>query len=301
MASINVKAGSCSLNATGDWETPGSWNCGHAPGTGDDVTIGPGMTVTVNNNNLANIGNVDVFGTLEFTNGSKINLASTSLINIYSGGSITGGNGGAKIVFPSASYSGPFSTTGPFFFTNSGSGSGLLPLTLLSFYSSQQNHQLVLNWKTENEENIKSFEIESLRNGNTSWEQVGMVTPMAVSGGGYSYSFIDQSKTIGDRYYRLKIVGTDGKYIYSKVLSITAGQTGTVSISPTMVYGSINITLPSEGQVAISIFNTYGQLVKTVATASDVLNIDVSGLSRGEYFINALQRNNSYTTKFLKQ
>src|SRR3974377_252896 len=146
LISIYAKAGSCSANGTGNWETPGTWSCGHVPGAGDDVTIGVGITVTVNANNLANIGNLYIFGTLQFTNGAKINLAATSVVNVYSGGSITGGNGGAKLVFPSASYSGPFSTSGPFYFSNTGSGSGVLPLTLVSFYSSQQNQEIILYW-----------------------------------------------------------------------------------------------------------------------------------------------------------
>ncbi len=101
LISIYAKAGSCSANGTGNWETPGNWSCGHVPGAGDDATIGAGITVTVNANNLANIGNLSIFGTLQFTNGAKINLAAASVVNIYSGGSITGGNGGAKLVFPS--------------------------------------------------------------------------------------------------------------------------------------------------------------------------------------------------------
>src|SRR4051812_32392883 len=101
--SFNAKAGSCSANATGNWETPGNWSCGHIPGAGDIVTIGVGITVTVTGNNAALIGNLNVSGTLTFTNGSKVNLAATSVVNVYSGGSIGGGNAGAKLVFPTAS------------------------------------------------------------------------------------------------------------------------------------------------------------------------------------------------------
>jgi hypothetical protein len=303
LISIYAKAGSCSANGTGNWETPGNWSCGHVPGAGDDVTIGTGITVTVNANNLANIGNLDIFGTLQFTNGSKINLAATSVVNIYSGGSITGGNGGAKIVFPSTSYSGSFSTTGPFYFTNGGSGTGLLPLTLVSFYGSQQNQDIILYWRTVNEENINSFEIESSGNGNSDWQTLEAMSPMAVDGGGYSYSFVDHTiKMNGDRYYRLKIVDRDGKYTYSKILFITSTQTGTISVAPTLVYSSMNVSLPpASGTIQLSIYNTYGQLVKTLVSGSEVFSVDVSGLSRGEYFLQAFQGKNSYVTKFLKQ
>jgi Secretion system C-terminal sorting domain/G8 domain len=302
LISINAKAGSCSANGNGNWATPGNWSCGHVPGTGDNVTIGTGITVTVNANNAADIGNLDIFGTLAFTNGSKIDLGSTSVVNIYSGGNITGGNGGAKLVFPSTSYSGSFSASGPFFFSNGGSGTGILPLTLVSFYSSFQNQDVILYWKTANEENINSFEIESDVTGNAGWQTIKTIPSMASDAGGYSYSFIvNQTRIEGNRYYRLKIVYKDGKFTYSEILFISPDQTEIISIKPTLVYNSMNVTLPASGQTRVSIYNTSGQLVKTLTTGIEVFNMDVSRLTRGEYFLRAYQAKNSYTAKFLKQ
>ncbi|MFI5153862.1 MAG: G8 domain-containing protein [Chitinophagales bacterium] len=301
LISTYAKAGSCSANGTGNWETPGTWSCGHVPGAGDDATISAGIIVTVNANNLANIGNLHIFGTLQFTNGAKINLAAASVVDVYSGGSITGGNGGAKLVFPSASYAGPFSTTGPYYFSSGGSGIGLLPLTLVSFYSSQQNQEVILYWRTENEENINSFEIESSRNGNDDWQALETIPSMAANAGGYSYTFTDHSKMSGDRYYRLKVFDKDGKYVYSKVLLITSSQTGTLSITPTLVNSSMKVILPSLGAAQVSIFNTSGLLVKALITESEVFNIDVSRLGRGEYFLRASQGKDLYATIFFKQ
>ena len=301
LISIYAKAGSCSANGTGDWETPGTWSCGHVPVAGDDATIGAGITVTVNANNTANMGNLNIFGELHFTNGAKVNFAAASVVNIFSGGSITGGNGGAKLVFPSTSYAGSFSTTGPFFYSNGGSGTGILPLTLVSFNSSRQNQEIILSWRTENEENINSFEIESGSNGNSDWQALEMIPSMAASAGGNSYTFIDHRKMNGDRYYRLKIFSRDGKYAYSKVLFMTSGQTGTISISPTLVNSTMNIILPASGPAQVSIFNTSGQLVKTLINGSEVFNIDVSELSRGAYFLSVSQGKNFQATKFFKQ
>jgi hypothetical protein len=301
LISIYAKAGSCSANGTGNWETAGTWSCGHVPSVGDDVTIGAGFIITVNANNLNNIGNLSIYGTLKFTNGSKIDLSATSVVNVYSGGSIIGGNGGAKLVFPGTSYSGPFATTGPFYFTNNGSGSGLLPLILVSFNSSQQNQDVVLYWTTANEENINSFEIESSINGNTDWQTLETISSMATEGGGYSYSYTDQTRKNGDRYYRLKIIDRDGKYVYSKILFIGSAQTTTISLWPTLVNSSVNITLPASQSAQVSIFNTSGQLVKTLTTGSESFTINVSGLGRGEYFLQATQGSNSYAAKFLKQ
>jgi hypothetical protein len=301
LMSLYAKAGSCSANGNGDWETPGNWSCGHVPGAGDDAMIAAGIIVTVQTNNLPNIGNLSIFGTLQFTNGSKLNLAATSSVDVYAGGSIIGGNGGAKLVFPSVSYAGPFSTTGPFYFSNSGSGGGVLPLTLVSFYSTQQNQEVILYWKTENEENINSFEIESSRSGSSDWQTLGIILSMAINGTGYSYSYVDHTKINGDMYYRLKMVDKDNKYVYSKVLLVTMGQSGQLSVTPTTVNSSMNVILPNSGHAQVSIFNTSGQQVKRMTAESDVFNIDVSSLNAGVYFIKVSQGMNQYATKFFKQ
>ncbi|HET7002307.1 MAG TPA: T9SS type A sorting domain-containing protein [Puia sp.] len=301
LISMYVKAGSCSANGNGNWETPGTWSCGHVPGAGDNVTLGAGFIVTVTATNVATIGNLDIFGTLKFTNGSKINLSASSVVNIYSGGSITGGNGGAKLVFPTSSYSGPFSTTGPFYFSNNSSGVGLLPLTLVSFYSSRQNQEVILYWSTENEESISLFQIELSGDGNADWHPIETIPSMAANEGGYSYHYIDHTQINGDRYYRLKIIDRDGQYAYSKVLFISSGQSETISVTPTLVTGSINISLHASGTISVSIYNISGQQVKTFITGNEVFNMDVSRLTRGEYFLQVLQGNNAYVTKFLKQ
>ena len=118
---------------------------------------------------------------------------------------------------------------------------------------------------------------------------------------GYSYTFIDHSKMNGDRYYRLKIFDNNGKYVYSKVLFISSGQTGTLSIKPTLVHSTMNIILPASGPAQVSIFNTSGQLVKTLISESEGFSINVSGLSTGEYFLRATQGKKLYATKFFKE
>ncbi len=301
LISMYAKAGSCSANGTGNWETPGTWSCGHVPGAGDNVTIGTGITITVNANNGADIGNLSIFGTLHFTNGAKVNLAATSVVNVFSGGSINGGNGGAKLVFPSTSYSGSFSTTGPFYFNNGGSGTGILPLILVSFYSSKQGQDIILYWRTEDEENINSFEVESGRDGISDWQTLEIIPSMAANANGYSYTFTDHTQTDGNRYYRLKIIDKDGKYVYSKVLFIASVQPETISVTPTLANSLINVSLPVSDPAQVSIFNVSGQPVKTLTSGTEVFSIDISQLNRGEYFLRVSQGKNFRTIKFFKQ
>ncbi len=301
LVSVYAKAGSCAANVTGDWETAGTWSCGHMPGAGDNVTIGAGINVTVNFNNTANIGNLDIFGTLTFTMGAKINLAAASVVNVYLGGSITGGNSGAKLIIGSTPYTGGFNTSGPYFFSSGGQGAGILSLSLISFSGSVQNQDVVLYWRTANEENINSFAVEWSGNGNADWQSLETIISVAASGEGFSYSFTDQTKMNGDRYYRLKITEKNGKYAYSKVLFISSGQTKTISLSSTLVYSSVNVTLPASGLAQVSVFNISGQLVKTLTTGNESFSLDLSGLTKGAYFLRVFQEKNSYITKFIRQ
>lgn len=124
---------------------------------------------------------------------------------------------------------------------------------------------------------------------------------MSAGEGGFSYSFTDHTKISGDQYYRLKINEKNGKYSYSKVLFINSGHTKTISLSSTLVSGSVNVTLPVSGLAQVYVYNTSGYLVKTFITGNETFNMDVSGLTRGEYFLRVYQEKNSYTTKFLKQ
>lgn len=302
LISAYAKAASCSATKNGNWETASTWSCGHVPGAGDNVTIGSGITVTVTGNNSAEIGNLDLGGTLDFTNGAKISLSAASSVKIFSGGSITGGNPGAKLVFPSYTIKGPFAVTGPYYLNNGGQSASPLPLTLVSFTAGlQQNQEVVLYWTTANEENVNSFEIESADNGTSDWQLAGTISAKALEGGGYSYTFIDRNKVNGNRYYRLKMIDRDNKYVYSKVIVVTSGQTETFSVTPTLVNNSMTVSAPASGPAQVSIFNTFGQLIKTLAFDSQRFSIDVSLLSRGLYFVKLTQGNNSYSTRFFKQ
>jgi len=304
LISIYAKASSCKAIKNGNWETAGTWSCGHIPGAGDNVTIDAGFTVTVQGNNTVAIGNLYISGTLNFTNGSKISLAASSVVSIYSGGRLTGGNPGAKLVFPSYTVKGPFSTTGPYYINNHGEGVGAapLPLTLVSFTAGlQQNKEVRIYWKTANEENVNFFQIESTDYQTSEWQVIDSVSSMASEGGGYSYTFSDRNKLSGDRYYRLKMVDRDGKYVYSKVVAVTSPQTETFSVKPTLVNNSMTISLRSSGPAQLSIFNTFGQLVKTQAISDQRFIIDVSMLSRGLYFLQLVQGKDSHSTRFFKQ
>jgi hypothetical protein len=69
----NAYAAACASLATGNWNTAGTWSCGHVPVTGDTVTITLGTTVTLNANTNT-LASLTVNGTLTTLAGSSADL-----------------------------------------------------------------------------------------------------------------------------------------------------------------------------------------------------------------------------------
>jgi len=74
-------------SGTSNWNTIGTWNCGHVPTTGDTVTITAGGTVTMDVASAV-LGTITVNGTLNTSNGTSWALSGTTL-TIGSAGTLT--------------------------------------------------------------------------------------------------------------------------------------------------------------------------------------------------------------------
>ncbi|MGA9164447.1 MAG: G8 domain-containing protein [Thiobacillus sp.] len=69
----NAYAAACVSQATGNWNTAATWNCGHVPAVGDTATITLGQTVTLNTNSNV-LASLTVNGTLTTLAGSSADL-----------------------------------------------------------------------------------------------------------------------------------------------------------------------------------------------------------------------------------
>ncbi len=112
--------------------------------------------------------------------------------------------------------------------------------TIISNFQAQPGYnQVTLKWLSQNEVNLKGFEIErSLETGSLrNFKKVDFVKATPEQKPQKEYTYVDRSVFKNNArtfHYRLKIVDTDGKYSYSKVLSVTP----TVS-SARQTWGSI--------------------------------------------------------------
>ncbi len=167
-----------------------------------------------------------------------------------------------------------------------------LPLTLLEFNGRLLNENVLLNWKTENEQNADGFEIERSVDGIT-YSVVGAV---ASSGGqgSHSYSFADtKAISLGKEvfYYRLKQKDKDGRFTYSRIIRISIHNNNAFSFFPNPVAKKANlvitVNMPQRvyGRVTDNTGKTVNQLQWNLQPGTTSLSIDFSGLAKGMYYL----------------
>jgi hypothetical protein len=124
----------CTSSGNGNWNT--SFNC-VGSGVPLKYIIRAQDTITVNVAGTSAIDTIEVWGQLIFNNGRKVDMSSSGIIYVMTGGSIIDGDGGSKFDFATGQdVPGPFSVTGPAYAKNSTGGvfvSIPLPVTWLDF------------------------------------------------------------------------------------------------------------------------------------------------------------------------
>ena len=181
-------------------------------------------------------------------------------------------------------------------------GNTTLPIQLLSFSAQQLSERVVLNWQTSMDGDNRYFSVERSTDG-ASFMEIGEVPVAGNSSSGYSYSFSDQRPANGKNYYRLKLVGLDGTFTYSRIISVYLTEDNRFVIFPNPSDGShitIRIALSSQAANTIDVFNDLGILVGHANATSQVFPVFFSpGLSPGVYFVRYSSQGNTSVKTFV--
>ncbi len=102
-----------------------------------------------------------------------------------------------------------------------GVNNGTTPVTWgnISVKEVSAGHELI--WETLSEVNNEVFIIEQSRDAST-WKQVGEVVGNGTTYTQRHYEWVATPVHYGVHYYRIKQIDTDGKYAYSKIVSISS-------------------------------------------------------------------------------
>lgn len=94
-----------------------------------------------------------------------------------------------------------------------------LPVKLLSFSGNQLENLNQINWTVSNMVNFDRFELEKSSNA-ISFEKIHTVLGEKNNLTQHSFSVKDTFASIGNNYYRLKMIDKDGSLTYSKIIAI---------------------------------------------------------------------------------
>lgn len=184
-----------------------------------------------------------------------------------------------------------------------------LPLHLLQFAGKKAGTRIELNWQTEREEKTDYFLIERSVDG-TNYGIMGRVNASGKSSGLLSYLFADEHPADGNNYYRLKMVDTDLKTVYSNVVLVKSANNELLKIWPNPFNKELNLVFNAQhtGMAQLQIHDLEGRQVynQSIAVTKGVSQIKIKQLTsllRGIYVIEITEPevSNKSINKIIKQ
>ena len=181
-----------------------------------------------------------------------------------------------------------------------------LPVTWLSVSGTIHEGKSFINWSTASESNTSSFTVEHGADG------INFATLNNLPAAGHSnivskYSWIHAQPKPGINYYRIRQTDKDGRYSYSKIVSVQYRKDGVALVLfPNPAREKLTVLLPENpgGGISnhISIYNTTGQVVyqQTVATGTTQFQVNISHLPKGFYKLLLAQTSGSKSVSFIK-
>ncbi len=168
-----------------------------------------------------------------------------------------------------------------------------LPVELSSFSASAKGNLVSLNWTTTTETNNNGFDIERSSD-NNSFNNIAFVPGFGSTTEQKNYSFTDSQLKAGKYYYRLKQKDLDGSFKYSNIIEVIVTNPKEYSLeqnypNPFNPTTKIEYSIPSQGFVNMTVYNSLGQKVATlvnqvVNAGQHSINFNAANLSSGIYF-----------------
>ncbi len=230
--------GQCTLTANcvvGNWSAPSTWTpsgCGSITTPTDGcIVIIPACAyvhVDINSPTYVNI-EIDVYGTLFFDGGQKINMC-PGIVNVFPGGQLDGANPGSKINYCGTTVwnGGGEPVAGP---TTFGGGT-TLPIELTDFHCESKLDNITICWITATETNNNHFDLERSIDG-INWKKINTQSGVGTSIEYHNYSFVDYYPATNIYYYQLIQIDNNGNQTTSKITSCSFAQTTTSGVTIT--------------------------------------------------------------------
>jgi hypothetical protein len=178
-----------------------------------------------------------------------------------------------------------------------------LPMVWLDVAAQRRNSVIQISWQTAEEINGNGYQVEKSTNG-IDWSKLGSVINAYNTPGPNHYNQTDPTLPTAISFYRVRQTDLDGKYGYSKMVSVKSDKSNGVWLYP--IPTNNVLTIVAGGNMALksaTIYNTAGVRVAAVQPINTTSHtMDVHHLASGNYTtVIVLTDNSTITRNFIKQ
>ncbi|MEO7047664.1 MAG: DUF2341 domain-containing protein, partial [Ferruginibacter sp.] len=94
---------------------------------------------------------------------------------------------------------------------------GPLPVTIVSVKATQKDADVAVEWKVDNQSNMKEYQVEKSLDGNR-FNNVGTIS--ANTNNASVYNFLDKNAPAGYNFYRIRSIGKDGQQTVTQIVRV---------------------------------------------------------------------------------
>ena len=182
---------------------------------------------------------------------------------------------------------------------------GPLPVTFILFNSTCIGGGVKLTWTTAQEINSKNYNVEKSTDGRN-WQVIAGVAAAGNSSAERSYTFADYTSS-GNTFYRIAENDLDGRQTISSTIKSSCVSMEAFAIHPNPVHQMLFVTISVSEMmpVQLRLYDAKGSIVKQLQTnllkGNNELQLNITGLTKGVYVLDANWGNNSKTSKVVKE
>ena len=216
-----------------------------------------------------------------FTGNATVwNQLTTSILSVVKGvgSTVTGSNWGPHTTVSSG---------------NASSCSVLLPMVMGDFSLQNSGTKVVVDWSTFSEQKSDHFEIERSSDA-VNFSTIGTVSASGNSASTKQYSFTDYYPTIGNDFYRIKLLSDDGNPSYSVIKEIEITPSSEMKVIVNNSQNNIKVIMPeNSSQSTLRLLDMQGRIIKTVknTTQEEFVTIETSNIFSGVYIVELITQN----------
>ena len=181
-----------------------------------------------------------------------------------------------------------------------------LPIPGLQYFTgSLISNGAVLAWLMNNIDNVDSYQLQSSVDQST-YQTLAVIKNV----GDKKMSYTDARINEGTMYYRLMMIKTDGSVYYSEIVPLTRINNDIlkfISLQPNPAADNLSVIFYAKKfqQASIVMYNSYGQKIisnsNPISVGYNKIDITVSGLSAGAYYLKIITKDFETVKSFIKR